>query len=82
TTTTTTTTTSRTTITTTTSSRTTTTTSRTTTPGTGTGQPPPVAKWGQCGGIGYTGATNCASGSTCTVQNPYYSQVRLLDLIH
>ncbi|EPS39523.1 hypothetical protein H072_6734 [Dactylellina haptotyla CBS 200.50] len=74
TTTTTTTTTSRTTITTTTSSRTTTTTSRTTTPGTGTGQPPPVAKWGQCGGIGYTGATNCASGSTCTVQNPYYSQ--------
>lgn len=33
-----------------------------------------VAKWGQCGGQGYTGATACASGSTCKVQNPYYSQ--------
>ncbi|KAF5363206.1 hypothetical protein D9758_008373 [Tetrapyrgos nigripes] len=30
--------------------------------------------WGQCGGIGWTGATACASGSTCTVSNPYYSQ--------
>lgn len=33
-----------------------------------------VAKWGQCGGQGYTGATGCVSGSTCKVQNPYYSQ--------
>ncbi|KAK7189345.1 hypothetical protein DPSP01_012387 [Paraphaeosphaeria sporulosa] len=33
-----------------------------------------VAKWGQCGGKGYTGATACVSGSTCKVQNPYYSQ--------
>ncbi|KAK7062846.1 hypothetical protein VNI00_000342 [Paramarasmius palmivorus] len=30
--------------------------------------------WGQCGGIGWTGATTCVSGSTCVVQNPYYSQ--------
>ncbi|KAF9472706.1 cellobiohydrolase I [Pholiota conissans] len=31
-------------------------------------------KYGQCGGIGYTGPTVCASGSRCTVSNPYYSQ--------
>ncbi|EJD08183.1 uncharacterized protein FOMMEDRAFT_187171 [Fomitiporia mediterranea MF3/22] len=30
--------------------------------------------WGQCGGIGWTGATTCVSGSTCTKQNDYYSQ--------
>ncbi|KAF3147743.1 hypothetical protein TWF594_002327 [Orbilia oligospora] len=30
--------------------------------------------WGQCGGIGYTGTTSCASGSYCSVLNPYYSQ--------
>ncbi|KZS96273.1 cellulose-growth-specific protein, partial [Sistotremastrum niveocremeum HHB9708] len=33
-----------------------------------------VAKYGQCGGSGYTGPTTCAAGSTCTVSNPYYSQ--------
>ncbi|KAJ3552043.1 hypothetical protein NM688_g4366 [Phlebia brevispora] len=33
-----------------------------------------VAEWGQCGGIGWTGGTVCASGFTCTVLNPYYSQ--------
>ncbi|KAF8600433.1 hypothetical protein BDV93DRAFT_588247 [Ceratobasidium sp. AG-I] len=33
-----------------------------------------VAKYGQCGGIGWTGATVCVSGSTCTVLNDYYSQ--------
>ncbi|KAI1310838.1 family 10 glycosyl hydrolase [Xylaria venustula] len=33
-----------------------------------------VAKYGQCGGTGWTGCTVCASGSTCTVGNPYYSQ--------
>ncbi|THH17839.1 hypothetical protein EW146_g3054 [Bondarzewia mesenterica] len=33
-------------------------------------------KYGQCGGIGWTGATACASGSTCTVSNSYYSQFR------
>ncbi|KAH8147812.1 uncharacterized protein LAJ45_08278 [Morchella importuna] len=32
-----------------------------------------VAKWGQCGGIGYTGSTTCIS-STCTAVNAYYSQ--------
>ncbi|KAI0061856.1 hypothetical protein BV25DRAFT_1804913 [Artomyces pyxidatus] len=30
--------------------------------------------WGQCGGIGWSGATTCVSGYTCTVSNPYYSQ--------
>ncbi|CAE6478245.1 unnamed protein product, partial [Rhizoctonia solani] len=33
-----------------------------------------VAKYYRCGGIGYTGSTNCAEGTTCVVQNPYYSQ--------
>ncbi|KAF3927783.1 hypothetical protein ABW20_dc0100663 [Dactylellina cionopaga] len=54
---------------TTTSSTTTTTTSRTTTAG-----GCQSATWGQCGGIGFTGCTGCASGSTCKVLNPYYSQ--------
>lgn len=31
-------------------------------------------QWGQCGGIGWSGATTCVSGSTCTAQNAYYSQ--------
>ncbi|THV07369.1 endoglucanase [Dendrothele bispora CBS 962.96] len=30
--------------------------------------------WGQCGGIGWSGATTCASGSSCVVSNAYYSQ--------
>lgn len=33
-----------------------------------------VSIYGQCGGTGYTGCTVCTSGSTCTVQNAYYSQ--------
>jgi cellulase len=33
-----------------------------------------VAKYGQCGGIGYTGPTTCVSGTTCTYSNDYYSQ--------
>ncbi|KAL9090653.1 MAG: hypothetical protein Q9165_005141 [Trypethelium subeluteriae] len=34
-----------------------------------------VAKYGQCGGTGYTGCTTCASGSTCSdVSPPYYMQ--------
>ncbi|KAI1493614.1 glycosyl hydrolase family 61-domain-containing protein [Biscogniauxia mediterranea] len=33
-----------------------------------------VALYGQCGGINYTGATQCASGSTCKVQNDFYYQ--------
>ncbi|KAL0264081.1 hypothetical protein SLS55_000025 [Diplodia seriata] len=28
-----------------------------------------VARWGQCGGQSWTGATSCESGYTCTVQN-------------
>ncbi|OHW89906.1 cellulose-binding family II [Colletotrichum incanum] len=33
-----------------------------------------VARWGQCGGSGYTGATACAAGLTCTKTNEWYSQ--------
>ncbi|KAK3366771.1 glycoside hydrolase family 61 protein [Lasiosphaeria ovina] len=33
-----------------------------------------VAKYGQCGGSGYIGCTVCASGSSCSVSNAYYSQ--------
>ncbi|KAB8298619.1 hypothetical protein EYC80_000798 [Monilinia laxa] len=33
-----------------------------------------AAVYGQCGGQGWTGATICASGSTCVVSNAYYSQ--------
>ncbi|KAF7871718.1 hypothetical protein EAF04_003825 [Stromatinia cepivora] len=32
------------------------------------------AIYGQCGGVGWTGATSCAIGSTCVYQNQYYSQ--------
>ncbi|KAK2765864.1 pectin lyase [Colletotrichum kahawae] len=30
--------------------------------------------WGQCGGSGWTGATTCAAGTSCVVQNEWYSQ--------
>lgn len=30
--------------------------------------------WAQCGGSGWTGATSCVSGYTCTVSNQWYSQ--------
>jgi cellulose 1,4-beta-cellobiosidase len=49
-------------------------------PGGGTGTTTSTApqstqtKYGQCGGIGWTGPTVCASGSTCTSSNAYYSQ--------
>ncbi|KAJ7650198.1 endoglucanase [Roridomyces roridus] len=33
-----------------------------------------VSVYGQCGGIGFTGSTTCASGSVCTELNAYYSQ--------
>ncbi|KAK4175190.1 family 61 putative glycoside hydrolase [Triangularia setosa] len=33
-----------------------------------------VQMYGQCGGNGYTGCTNCASGSCKAVSPPYYSQ--------
>ncbi|THH30289.1 hypothetical protein EUX98_g3912 [Antrodiella citrinella] len=43
-----------------------------------TGTPPPtggtVAQYGQCGSIGWTGATVCVANFKCTVLNAYYSQ--------
>ncbi|KAJ8514314.1 hypothetical protein ONZ45_g8128 [Pleurotus djamor] len=33
-----------------------------------------VAQFGQCGGIGYTGATGCVAPFVCKVLNDYYSQ--------
>ncbi|KAJ2924894.1 hypothetical protein H1R20_g12201, partial [Candolleomyces eurysporus] len=30
--------------------------------------------WGQCGGTGWSGATTCVSGYTCTVVNQWYHQ--------
>jgi len=33
-----------------------------------------AAKWGQCGGQGFSGPTCCQSGSTCKSSNAYYSQ--------
>ncbi|KAL4242823.1 glycosyl hydrolase 5 (cellulase A) family protein [Abortiporus biennis] len=33
-----------------------------------------AAAWAQCGGVGWTGATTCVSGATCTALNDYYSQ--------
>ncbi|OJJ77008.1 hypothetical protein ASPBRDRAFT_223028 [Aspergillus brasiliensis CBS 101740] len=32
------------------------------------------SEYGQCGGINWTGATQCASGSSCHSYNPYYYQ--------
>ncbi|KAJ3052313.1 hypothetical protein HK097_006541 [Rhizophlyctis rosea] len=48
--------------------RTTTTTTRTVAPSNC------AAKWGQCGGQGWTGPTCCQSGSTCKFSNNWYSQ--------
>lgn len=31
-------------------------------------------EWGQCGGIGWSGATTCVSGTVCTKLNDYYFQ--------
>lgn len=36
----------------------------------GTGSP----RWGQCGGIGWSGPKTCEAPWTCTVVNEYYSQ--------
>ncbi|KAF7557279.1 hypothetical protein G7Z17_g759 [Cylindrodendrum hubeiense] len=33
-----------------------------------------ASKWQQCGGANWTGATQCASGLTCTEHNAFYSQ--------
>ncbi|CAO3677681.1 unnamed protein product [Umbelopsis ramanniana] len=69
-------TTTTTTATTTTVSKTTTskTTTTTTTSATSTSTASCIAKYGQCGGSNWTGATCCVSGSTCIAQNPFYSQ--------
>ncbi|KAK1691037.1 family 10 glycosyl hydrolase [Colletotrichum godetiae] len=42
----------------------------TSTAASGTGQ----VRWGQCGGIGWTGPTTCQSPYVCTKSNDYYSQ--------
>lgn len=64
-----------TTLTTTTTSRPGTTTTTTTRPPTTTTTVPgTVPKWGQCGGINYTGPTQCVSGTTCTKLNDWYFQ--------
>jgi endoglucanase len=57
--------------TTTTTTKSTTTTTTTSAGSTATGT---AAHWGQCGGIGWTGPTTCASPYTCQVQNAWYSQ--------
>lgn len=49
-------------------------TTSTTTTSTGSTSTATAAHWAQCGGIGWTGATTCATGYTCQVQNSYYSQ--------
>ncbi|KAH8586554.1 glycosyl hydrolase family 62-domain-containing protein [Bisporella sp. PMI_857] len=33
-----------------------------------------TARYGQCGGSGFTGCTSCESGSQCTFSNEWYSQ--------
>ncbi|KAK0107473.1 hypothetical protein ONS96_003287 [Cadophora gregata f. sp. sojae] len=33
-----------------------------------------VPMWGQCGGIGYKGPTQCVAGATCKYSSDYYSQ--------
>jgi len=44
----------------------------------GSAQPKPVtgtvAKYGQCGGLGYTGPKVCVAGSACKYGNDWYSQ--------
>lgn len=51
-----------------------TTTAPSTTPTQPTGGAGVSQKYGQCGGIGWTGPTACAAGSTCQAANAYYSQ--------
>ncbi len=35
---------------------------------------PCVAQYGQCGGLQYTGETDCCAPLTCAYSNPSYSQ--------
>ena len=39
-----------------------------------TGSGDSAQQWEQCGGIGYSGPTECASPYACVYQNDYYSQ--------
>ncbi|POM58776.1 Carbohydrate esterase [Phytophthora palmivora] len=34
----------------------------------------PIPKFGQCGGIGYVGNSQCAQGFVCVISNPWYAQ--------
>ncbi|KAF8647046.1 hypothetical protein AX16_006883 [Volvariella volvacea WC 439] len=54
------------------------TTTTTSTPPTTTTNPggPLQTQWGQCGGIGWTGPTQCQSPYTCVKSNDWYSQCR------
>ncbi|KAI6780733.1 uncharacterized protein J7T54_001041 [Emericellopsis cladophorae] len=47
---------------------------RTTTTGTGPTSGPCAARYGQCGGQGWSGPKCCESGTTCTFGNDWYSQ--------
>ncbi|ROV89748.1 hypothetical protein VSDG_08632 [Cytospora chrysosperma] len=49
-------------------------TSTTTTTASATGTGTPVPEWGQCGGIGYTGSTQCASPYICVYLSDWWSQ--------
>jgi cellulase len=51
-----------------------TTTTKATTTSSAAGSTCTAAQWAQCGGIGYTGCTTCASGYKCNYSNDYYSQ--------
>ncbi|KAG6908447.1 hypothetical protein DXG01_004530 [Tephrocybe rancida] len=53
---------------------TTSTTATTTTTASGGSSTSTAAHWGQCGGIGWTGPTICASPYTCQANGAYYSQ--------
>jgi hypothetical protein len=51
-----------------------TTTATTTTTGGSGGSGPYQTHWGQCGGAGWSGSTQCQSPYACQTQNPYYAQ--------
>lgn len=61
-------------ITTSTTTHSTSTTTTTATTSTGSTATATASHWAQCGGIGWTGATTCASPYICQEQNAYYSQ--------
>ncbi|KAK6539642.1 hypothetical protein TWF694_009848 [Orbilia ellipsospora] len=54
--------------------KTTTTSAKTTATTTKSGNGCTASQYAQCGGIGYTGCTSCASPYTCKYSNDYYSQ--------